>query len=76
MTRVRIDRLEEDVAVLVWQRRTFDVPRALLPEDAAEGDSLDLEFHRDAAATEAAREATQARRARLSRDDDGGDFSL
>jgi len=76
MARIRIDRFEEDLAVLAWNGRSFDVPRALLPPEAREGDVLALVFGTDAVASEADRRAVAEKRARLSRDDDGGDFSL
>lgn len=76
MATVRVDRLEDDLAVLVLGALSFEVPRALLPEETREGDVLSLEMQVDRDASEAARSSTAARRARLSRDDDGGDFSL
>ena len=73
---VRIDRFEDDVAVLVHAGRSFNFPRSLLPTTAREGDTLRLELSVDEAATAEARAATAAKRAKLSKDDDGGDFSL
>ena len=73
---VRIDRLEEDVAVLVLEGRAFEIPRQLVPDDAREGDTLFIEISRLRGATDAARARTTDKRNRLSRDDDGGDFSL
>lgn len=76
MARVQLDRIEGDLAVLVYQGESFELPAALLPESAREGDTLELTLTADEDATRAAREAMARRRARLSRNDDGGDFSL
>lgn len=73
---LQIDRIEDEVAVLVLDGRPFEVPRSLLPPDAREGDTLRWSLTVDREATEAARQRVMERRARLSRDDDGGDFSL
>lgn len=76
MATIRLDRIEGDRALLVHDGRPFELPVGLLPADAREGDVLELVLTRDAAACERARAATAGRRARLARDDDGGDFSL
>ncbi|WP_435015776.1 DUF3006 domain-containing protein [Tundrisphaera sp. TA3] len=80
-TRVSLDRFEGDddrpIAVLVLaDGRTLNVPRDLLPPDAASGDSLTLTLERDARATEAVRKKTRAVRARLRKSDPGGDIKL
>ena len=79
-TRVSLDRFEGDdkqIAVLVVaDGRTINVPRDLLPPDAAAGDSLVVTIDRDAAATETVRKKTRAVRSRLRRTDPGGDIKL
>lgn len=74
MPRVRIDRIEGELVVLECDGRSVDVPRALVPAEAREGDVLSIVVDRDA--TDAARRDVSAKRARLSQNDDGGDFSL
>jgi hypothetical protein len=60
-----IDRLEGEVAVLLVDGGERHVPRAQLPEDAREGDVVDLAtLQVDGAATEALREEVRAARAR------------
>ena len=76
MAGVTIDRIEEGVAVLVYRGAPFELPVELLPEGAREGDALELSLVKDEAATRAARAAITEKRERLSKDDDGGDFSL
>lgn len=76
MARVQVDRIEGDVAVLVYEREPFELPAALLPKSTREGDTLELTLTPDDDATRAAREEMARRRARLTKDDDGGDFSL
>ena len=51
-----LDRFEGDLAVLLLGDSMVKVnfPRAVLPNDAAEGDYLKLAIERDAAATDAA----------------------
>jgi len=39
---VIIDRFEEDWAVLEYEGIVFNVPRALLPDDAKEGDVINI----------------------------------
>lgn len=76
MAEVQIDRIEEKLAVLVHRGTPFELPRELLPEGAKEGDTLDLTLTVNAETTRQARDAMTRKRARLSADDDGGDFSL
>ena len=60
-----IDRLEGEVAVLLVEGEERHVPRAELPEEAREGDVVDLAtLQLDAEATEALREEVRAARAR------------
>lgn len=46
-----IDRFEEDMAVIEYGRRTFTLPRSLLPRAAKEGDVLKLAVVLDNEAT-------------------------
>lgn len=71
-----VDRIEGDVAVLTDGAQTADVPLAWLPPGATEGWHLRFDLTRDAEAEQRAREDMAARIGRLSKDDDGGDFSL
>jgi Protein of unknown function (DUF3006) len=60
-----IDRLEGEVAVLLVDGEERHVPRAQLPEDAREGDVVDLAtLSVDAEATEALRAEVRAARER------------
>ena len=60
-----IDRLEGEVAVLLVDGEERRVPRARLPEDAREGDVVDLEtLQVDGEATEALRDEVREARAR------------
>lgn len=60
-----IDRFEGDFAVLEVDGEERPVPRALLPEDAKEGDRVDLETLKvDEAGTEALKDRVAAARAR------------
>ena len=61
--RIVIDRFEGDLAVLECGGSTWNVPRAVLPPDASEGDVLGLVIDPDA--TRAARDDAAARLARL-----------
>jgi hypothetical protein len=70
---VQVDRIEGDVAVLLWGDETVDVPRAWLPPGAGEGASLLITLQRDPDAEEALRRDVQARLARLAGDDPGED---
>lgn len=76
MTRFVIDRFEESRAVVVAGDEIFELPRALLPANAREGDTIRALFEVDVEATEKARNAVSQRLARLTADDDGEDFSL
>jgi hypothetical protein len=76
ITRLVLDRIEGDRAVLEFDGRAVELPLALLPSDVEEGDVLTMAVHRDEETTREAKAGLAARRARLSRDDDGGDFSL
>jgi len=78
-TQLIIDRIEEDHAVLEWtppgssgQRAaspvTFDVPRALLPPEAREGDVLNASFAVDADTTAARRDRIRKLEDELFRD--------
>lgn len=71
-----IDRIEGDWVVIVDAGHEVNVPRAWFPDDAAEGTTWRLDFVRDLEAEAALRAAVAARLDRLTRDDDGGDFSL
>ena len=74
MAELFLDRIEGDVAVLVYGERQLNVPRALLPADAREGDVLRLT--RDPAATERAKREQGQLRQKLGGSDDGGDIKL
>jgi len=50
-----IDRFEGEWAVVEWNRTVFNLPRALLPQDAREGDVLEVSITSDAGTTEARR---------------------
>jgi hypothetical protein len=54
--RVQIDRFEDDgwVVLLLYRegKRSFDVPRELLPEGASPGDVFEVSFERDRVETE------------------------
>lgn len=71
-----VDRIEGEFAVLTDGKLQVDVPLAWLPAGVAEGWHLRVDFARDADAEARLRAEIDARRARLSADDDGGDFSL
>jgi hypothetical protein len=74
-----IDRLEGEVAVLLVDGEERHVPRAQLPEDAREGDVVDVDSLKvDAEATEALREEVRAARARAQqgRKPPSGSFDL
>lgn len=66
--RVSLDRVEEGLAVLLVREEesvSFTLPRSLLPDDAREGDILEMTVRRDVEATEAARQRVAERIARL-----------
>lgn len=46
-----IDRFEEDTVVIEYNRKTFNLPRELVPPDAMEGDVLLIKVSIDAGAT-------------------------
>lgn len=46
-----IDRFENDWAVVEWKRRTFNLPRELIPPEAAEGDVVLIKVSIDTVAT-------------------------
>lgn len=84
-----IDRFESDLAVVeLGDGRFLDLPRWMLPAEAAEGMQLVVQSHTDEggarilniavdhAATEAAREEVQAMVERLRSRDPGGDIEL
>ena len=56
MRRVQIDRFEDDGwAVLLFYpdgRRSFDMPREMLPEGASPGDVFEVRFEQDRGETE------------------------
>lgn len=71
-----VDRLEGEFVVVTDGTLHLDLPRAWLPAGVAEGWHLRLDFVREVAAEAERRADLDAQRARLSADDDGGDFSL
>ncbi len=76
-TRAFVDRIEEEIAVLlIANDEEMDLPRVLLPEKAKEGDWLVLVTTIDDAETRARRQAARELRARLATDDDQGDLDL
>jgi hypothetical protein len=54
-----IDRFEGEWAVVEWDGTVFNVPRAMLPRDAREGDVLGVSITSDAGATEARRQRSK-----------------
>ncbi|MET0402708.1 MAG: DUF3006 domain-containing protein [Cystobacter sp.] len=78
MSRVTVDRFEEELAVLIVDGREVVRPRATLPPGAREGDVLDLETMTvDTAATEQLRdEVRRARERALKKAPPPGDFDL
>jgi hypothetical protein len=71
-TTLFVDEIEDDGATLLLGEHSFAVPRALLPEDAREGDRLLFRVAR----AEPPPDDTAARRERLGKDDPGGDIKL
>ncbi|HOB18468.1 MAG TPA: DUF3006 domain-containing protein [Candidatus Methanoculleus thermohydrogenotrophicum] len=68
--RVSLDRVEEGLAVLLLREDEsvrLTLPIALLPEDAREGDILEVAIRRDVAATAEARRRVVERLERLRR---------
>ncbi|MCY1042503.1 DUF3006 domain-containing protein [Corallococcus sp. bb12-1] len=80
MTQATVDRIEEDVAVLVVDGRQLTRALHTLPPGVREGDVVDLETGTvDAKATEALRDEVRAARERAMRGKKpptGGDFDL
>ncbi|TQF08610.1 DUF3006 domain-containing protein [Myxococcus llanfairpwllgwyngyllgogerychwyrndrobwllllantysiliogogogochensis] len=63
VSRATLDRIEDDVAVLIVEGREVTRPLTSLPSGVREGDVLDLETMRvDAEATEALREEVRMAR--------------
>jgi len=76
MAELFLDRIDGEVAVLLFEDRELHLPRTLLPAGAQEGEVLQLSLVRDPAATERARKRTGALRSSLGEGDDGGDVKL
>ncbi|SHI61432.1 Protein of unknown function [Geosporobacter subterraneus DSM 17957] len=59
-----LDRIEEETAVIEWQGQMIMLPAALLPEDAKEGDLLEISIKIDHEGTKGREEriAEKARR--------------
>lgn len=80
MSKATVDRIEEDVAVLVVDGRQLTRALHTLPPGVREGDVVDLETGTlDAEATETLRAGVRAARERAMRDKkppSGGDFDL
>jgi Protein of unknown function (DUF3006) len=72
MTTLFIDEIEDDSARLLFDQRSFTIPRALLPEDSREGEWLILSVAR----TSPPPSDTAARRERMGADDPGGTIKL
>jgi hypothetical protein len=53
-----IDRFEGDWAVIEFGRKTFNLPKLLLPAEAKEGDVIDIEVTIDRKATASRKEST------------------
>ncbi len=68
-----IDEIDDDIARLLLGDRSFAVPRSLLPEDAREGQWLELSVVHTSAPPG---DDSAARRARLGADDPGGKIKL
>jgi hypothetical protein len=78
--RLEVDRFEgpgKGLAVLLPESGDpFNVPRALLPEGAKEGDVLTVRFERDEEATKALRAELKQVQDDLKKTDPGGDLEL
>jgi hypothetical protein len=72
MTTLFVDEIEDDSARLLFDQRSFTIPRALLPEDSHEGEWLILSVAR----TSPPPADTAARRERMGADDPGGTIKL
>jgi hypothetical protein len=73
--RLIIDRIEGECAVVLDGTRAYDLPLSWLPEDAAEGTSLELTIRR-AAQPDGRGGRVAGLLERLTADDDGGDITL
>jgi hypothetical protein len=71
-TTLFIDEIEDDSARLLFDQRSFTIPRALLPENSHEGEWLTFSVAR----TSPPPDDTAARRARMGADDPGGTIKL
>jgi hypothetical protein len=71
-TTLFIDEIEDDSVRLLFDQRSFTIPRALLPEDFHEGEWLILSVAR----TSPPPDDTAARRERMGADDPGGNIKL
>jgi hypothetical protein len=69
-----IDAIEDDEALVLLGEERFGLPRALLPAGAKEGSWLRLSV--DSAQQAKVGDEIEARRARLLRDDPGGNIKL
>ncbi|MGI5865476.1 MAG: DUF3006 family protein [Myxococcales bacterium] len=77
MARPFVDRIEGRTAVLIVEGQEKRVPLRSLPKGIREGLYLSEDLSRiEPAETAEATAEVAARRRRLQRDDDGGDFSL
>ncbi|WP_240356330.1 MULTISPECIES: DUF3006 domain-containing protein [Myxococcus] len=79
MSRATLDRIEDDIAVLIVDGREVTRPLSSLPAGVREGDVLDLETMRvDSEATEALREEVRLARQRAmqGKKPPPGDFDL
>ena len=74
MTQLFVDRIEDDVAVLLVGDREIQIPASLLPKGTREGEVLKLE--RDPEATARAKSRVGELRDSLGEGDDGGDIEL
>ena len=72
-TTLFIDEIEEDSARLLLDQHSFAIPRALLPEDAHEGEWLIFSVTRTSPPPD---DDTTARRKRMGADDPGGTIKL
>jgi hypothetical protein len=78
MPKATVDRIEDELAVLIVDGRQVTRPRVELPPDAREGDVIDLDTGQvDPEATEALREQVRAARKRANKKKaPPGDFDL
>jgi hypothetical protein len=54
-----IDRLEGQWAVIEYERKTFNIPKNLLPDDAQEGDVITIDISLNKEATEVKKKKIQ-----------------